>query len=172
MDEAIKIYNGYWELYAPTKAFNDLAVKEAKQFGHVTSRFSGIRVKMASINAKDEYVRSKEERRAANFKIQSGNFLMLRSLHEFQNLIETSGMLGKVFIYNTVHDSGYVQIEDNDHTIKWVNDTLPTIMCRDYKEDQALKLEAELDIGYNQKQVVTLKNNCPIDAIKEAKEKL
>jgi DNA polymerase-1 len=172
IQEAEKIYQGYWELYAPTKAYNDLAIEEARTTGAVVSTFSGLRVKMASINARDEYLRSKEERRAANFKIQSGNFLTLRALHGFQKAIEDADMLGKVFVTNTVHDSLYLQSKADEETIKWVNDTLIGLMCRDYKENQAIKLEAELDLGFSQKDMITIKNNCPIKEISIVLEEL
>jgi len=165
MEEATKIFNGYWDLYAPTRDYNASAVNEARETGAVVSVFSGLRLKMASINAKDEYIRGKEERVAGNFKIQSGNFLTLRRLHEFQLLIEKEKLTEDIFVYNTVHDSIYFQFRDTPETIKWVNYNLISILCKDYKENQALKLEAELDIGYNQKEVITLKNNASLEDI-------
>jgi DNA polymerase-1 len=168
VQEADVIYQGYWNLYAPTKAYNDLAVEEARRTGSVVSTFSGLRVKMASINARDEYIKGKEERRSANFKIQSGNFLTLRALHEFQKRVEDEGMLDKVFLANTVHDSIYGQSELDFKTIQWVNETLISIMCKDYKENQTLTLRAELDLGFSQKGMVTISNNCLIEEIEEA----
>jgi DNA polymerase-1 len=159
IDDAQEIYDNYWKLYEPTKEFNILAVNEARTTGAVVSRFSGIRVKMASIDAKDDFLRSKEERRAANFKIQSGNFLTLRSLHQFQLEVERNGFINDIQVYNTVHDSIYIMIKNNPKIIKWVNENIIGIMCKDYKDNQALRLEAELDIGFNQKEVTTIKNN-------------
>jgi DNA polymerase I-like protein with 3'-5' exonuclease and polymerase domains len=172
IQEADVIYQGYWSLYAPTKAYNDLAVEEARKTGAVVSTFSGLRVKMASINAKDEYIKGKEERRSANFKIQSGNFLTLRALHDFQKAIEDADMLDKVFLTNSVHDSLYMQSDASAESIKWVNDNLISLMCRDYKENQAIKLEAELDLGFSQKDMLTIPNNCSLEDIEEVLLKL
>ena len=167
LPEAEKIYKGYWELYQGTYEFNQKAIEEARTKGYVMSRFSGMRVKMASINAKDEYIRGKEERRAANFKIQSGNFLTLRGLHKFQLEIEKNSMVDDVKICNTVHDSIKIQMRLSPDIIKWTNDTLIPILCEDYMENQPLKLEAELDIGFNEKQMVTLKNGADLAEVQE-----
>lgn len=167
IEEAQAIYDNYWSMYKSTWEFNQRAIQEARDTGYVMSRFSGLRVKMASIHAKDEYVRSKEERRAANFKTQSGNFLTLRGLHQFQLEIEKEGLVDKVKICNTVHDSIKLQIKLEPETIKWTNDVLISLLCTDYKENQSLKLEAELDIGFNEKNMVTMKNRCTISDIKD-----
>jgi DNA polymerase I-like protein with 3'-5' exonuclease and polymerase domains len=167
LQEGQEIFNNYWDLYAPTREYNKLAVQEALGVGYVTSRFSGLRLKLASINAKDEYVRSKEERVASNFKIQSGNFLTLRGLHKFQSEIEKHNKINEVLITNTVHDSIKFYIEDTAETVAWVNTTLIPILCEDYRPDQLIKLEAELDIGLNEKEVHTLNNSASISDIEE-----
>lgn len=171
-EKAKIIFDNYWDLYKGILEYNTEVVYTAREKGYLISVFSGLRLRMGSINAADPEKRSKEERVAGNFKIQSGNFLTLLGLHKFQLAIEKNDMIGKVLIYNTVHDAIYIIMLNNASVVKWCNDTLVEILTEDYKEGQVLKLEAELDIGFNQKEVVTLKNNETVDNIEKILKKL
>jgi len=162
-----QIYNAYWDLYKATKQYNDSVIKKARKEGFLISKFSGLRIWLPSIAAPDDFVRQKEERVAVNFSIQSGNFLMLRTINNFQKWIEANNLCDDIKIVNTVHDSVYLYVKEDPELIAQVNTKLIEIMCEPYESDLPVPLEAELDIGYNMVNLVTLPNKISSEEIAE-----
>jgi len=72
-----------------------------------------------------------------------------------------------VLIVNQIHDAIYFRIRNDSELIKLVNDKLIEVMCIPYRDDMPIPLEAELDIGFNWKDMVTLPNNCSVEKIDE-----
>ena len=162
------LYNAYWELYRGVKEYNEGVINTAKEQGYLVSKFSGLRLWLPSIEAPDEFVRTKEARVAVNFTIQSGNFLTLRAINKLQEEIEEADLISEVQFVNTVHDSVYLYVKNDPKIIKWVNDRLIKAMCDDYnKQDVPVKLEAELDVGFNMATMATLPNNAEIGIIEQ-----
>jgi len=161
------IWDSYWDLYKEIKWFNNEAVMEAKKTGYVTSECTGLRLKVPFLNSRDEYRQEKEKRVIGNFKIQSFNFLTLRALNRMQKWIESEGLQQVVLIVNQIHDAIYFRIRNDSELIKLVNDKLIEVMCIPYRDDMPIPLEAELDIGFNWKDMVTLPNNCDVAKIDE-----
>ena len=68
---------------------------------------------------------------------------------------------------NIIHDALYYEIDNTIEAIKWINDNLIAALVPDFLIDQTVHLRAECDIGFNQKEMVTLPNNASIGVIKE-----
>jgi DNA polymerase-1 len=161
------LYEAYWETYYGVKKYNDNIIRQAMKDGYLISRFSGLRLLLPAINAKDEFVQSKEFRVACNFSIQSGNFLMLRAIHNMQKWIEDNNLIADVKLVLTVHDSVYLYIKEDAELIKKVNSTLTKFMAEPYSDDQILPLPAELDVGYDMLTYQTLSNDADEAEIEE-----
>jgi hypothetical protein len=88
-----------------------------------------------------------------------------------QNWIEEQGLEDKVQIVNTVHDAIYLYIQQDPKLISLVNEKLIKFMIEDYNngyyDEPIVKLEAELDIGHNMAEVVTLPNACDEKCVEE-----
>jgi DNA polymerase-1 len=166
------LYDAYWETYQGVKDYNDSVITRAMRDGYLTSKFSGLRLWLPAINSTDEFIQSKEWRVACNFVIQSGNFLMLRAIHKMQRWIEDEGLQDSVKQILTVHDSVYLYVKESPAIISMVNEKLIEFMGIPYEDDQILPLTAELDIGTNMVNFVTLDNKADYDTIQETLEEL
>jgi len=161
------LYKAYWETYGGVKVYNDNVIRQAMKDGFVISKFSGLRLWLPSINAADEFVQAKEWRVACNFTIQSGNFLMLRAIHKMQRWIEEEGLLDKVKLILTVHDSVYLYVKEDLAIISLVNKKVVEFMGEPYDANQTLPLTAELDIGTTMLDFKTIKDNFDDNAIED-----
>ena len=86
---------------------------------------------------------------------------------EFDKLIKSNNLQDKVKAVSIIHDSLTYEVDKDPELIKWVNDNLIEIMCRPFVLNQLVQLKAELDIGYNMKDMQTLHNNASIEDIKK-----
>ena len=158
-----EIYEAYWTLYKVTKEYQDGIIKQAEKQGYLISRYSGLRLLIPDIKSWSSQIKEKAQRVATNFNIQSGNILTLYAIVCFQKKIEEAGLINEVKIVNTIHDSILLYIKLNPKIIKFVNDNLIKCMIGNYNnslyEEPIVKLEAELDLGYNYKENITLSNN-------------
>jgi DNA polymerase I-like protein with 3'-5' exonuclease and polymerase domains len=127
---------------------------------------------LPAIESINEYIRAKEERVAVNFTIQSGNFLTLRAINTLQKRIESMGLTNDVKIINTVHDSIVLVIREDPKLIELINKELISAMCDGYDKDAPVPLEAEMDIGKNLVDTITLPNNCSEEHIEEVLKEL
>jgi hypothetical protein len=84
---------------------------------------------------------------------------------EFDKVLQTSPYVDDIKLTNIVHDCLYYEVTDNINVIKYINDTLPPIMCRPFVIDQELTLKAEIDIGPSLGEHVTLPNNADLATI-------
>lgn len=62
----------------------------------------------------------------------------------------------------------YYELDDTPEAVKWLNDNLMPIMVQDFLHNQTVHLRAEVDVGYSQSTLQTLKNNADLATI-EAK---
>ena len=167
-----ELYNNYWKLYSGVKKYSEEKIEEARENGYLVSKFSGLRVWLPAIESINEYIRAKEERVAVNFTIQSGNFLTLRAINTLQKRIESMGLTNDVKIINTVHDSIVLVIREDPKLIELINKELISAMCDGYDKDAPVPLEAEMDIGKNLVDTITLPNNCSEEHIEEVLKEL
>lgn len=167
------IYDNYWSLYSKVDDYNKRIISQAKQQGYLVSRYSNLRIWLPDIKSSIRHIREKAERVAVNFSIQSGNFFTLKAIHCFQKWIEKNNLIKEVKIVNTIHDAIYLYIKNDLEIIERVNRELIECMVSDYNNrnyDKVLvPLEAELDIGHNMAEIITLPNNI---TQKEIEEKL
>jgi DNA polymerase I-like protein with 3'-5' exonuclease and polymerase domains len=166
-----ELYEAYWTTYAKTKEYNEKIIDRVKKKGYLVSRYSGLRLLIPDIYAKNEFDRAKAERVATNFNIQSGNILTLYAIEKLQKWIEENNLENVVQIVNTIHDAIYLYIKNDPQLIVKINKKLIQFMVEDYNnghyDDPIVKLEAELDIGHNMTDVTTLPNNCDEQCVKE-----
>lgn len=107
-----------------------------------------------------------------NANFQGYSNLTCISAVEFRKLYLSEGNPHNIMGLNIIHDALYYELDNTPEGIKWVNDNLIPIMTRDFLHNQTVHLRAEIDIGYNQKDMITLSNNADLTEINEALMKL
>ena len=168
-----ELYNAYWQAYSGIRNYKDKVLSFARENGYWLSEYSGLRLFCPNINSPDDFIRESEERVVFNFATQSGNFLMLRAIHKLGQWIKQENLYDKIQIINTVHDSVYLYVKEDLSLIKQVNEKLISAMCDEYNaQGLPVPLEAELDLGYNMKELETIPNNCDEQTIAETLQKL
>ena len=100
-----------------------------------------------------------------NANFQGYSDLTLIAATKFRSLYLAEGNPHNIAGLNIIHDALYYEIDDTLEAIQWVNNNLITSMVPDFLHNQTVHLRAEADIGYNQKQMVTLPNNADLDTI-------
>jgi len=167
------IYNRYWDTYRGVKKYSDMVINRARNDSELVSPFSGLRLFLPAINARIPYIREKEERRAVNFMIQSGNFMMLEALVEIQQFINTNNLHDSVEIINSVHDSVYILVKPDAELIYRLNKVVVRAMVEKYNStNPPVPLEAELEIGRHMKEAITISNDASIADISKIIEPL
>ena len=164
--KAESVYNAYHTLYSDTARYADKQVSLAKRQGYVIGAF-GLKLRTPNINSNDLTKSGEEGRALNNMTIQSYGLLTTRASIWFNELIERDGMTNDVLLINNIHDAIYVMCKADVTVVKWVNDNLIECMTRDYRENQIIKLTAELDIGPSWDKQITLANNISEAAIQE-----
>jgi len=155
-------YHG--ELYPGVTAFKeDYVIPTSQEQGYLHLNW-GLRV--YSSNPKGDLLALNN----ANF--QGYSDLTLIAATKFRQLYLEQGNPHNILGLNIIHDALYYEIDDNPQAIKWVNDNLIATMVPDFLIDQTVHLRAEADIGYNQKDMVTLPNNADLATIVDKLENL
>ena len=72
-----------------------------------------------------------------------------------------------ITINATIYDALYGQIEATPETIKWLNDTLPEIMKKDFIEGIIVSNNAAIEIGTSWADLHELPNNASLEEIKQ-----
>ena len=107
-----------------------------------------------------------------NANFQGYSDLTLIAGINFRKLYLSKGNPHNIVGLNIIHDALYYEIDNTVEAIKWVNDNLIPTMTPDFLHDQTVHLRAEMDIGFNQKSMVTLPNNASIDVIQSKLKEL
>jgi hypothetical protein len=100
-----------------------------------------------------------------NANFQGYSDLTLIAATKFRSLYLAEGNPHNIAGLNIIHDALYYEIDDTLEAIQWVNNNLITSMVPDFLHNQTVHLRAEADIGYNQKNMVTLPNNADLETI-------
>ena len=156
--KAESVFNAYHNLYAGTAVYAERNVTLAKRQGYVTGAF-GLKLRTPGINSTDSGKASAEGRSLNNMTIQSYGLLTTRASIWFNERIELDGMTNDVLLINNIHDAIYVECKNNIEVVQWVNKNLIECMTVDYKENQLIKLTAELDIGTSWDKQKTIAND-------------
>ncbi len=155
-DDAKDLVGRYKELYKGVYSYKKGIAEKALKDGFVRSRFSGLKLILDGITSSNGAIASKDSRVANNFDIQSGGYLTINAMVKFQEWIESENLIDDVMLVNTVHDSIYMYIRDDVSIIKRVNEKIVGFMTMDYKENMPIHLEADLEVGYNQKELMSV----------------
>lgn len=176
MEEAIKIYQAYNELYKVTKEFNKKNEYHMNQHGYVNCAF-GLRLRTPIVgmcilgNSKTPYEAQAEVRSANNAVTQSWGMLLNRAMIAVDNRIIEAGYENDIFPINMIHDAGYFLVKEDPKIVKFLNDVLieemewndhPMIKSKD------VPMMANLDIGHSWDKQITLKNKATIKEIEDA----
>lgn len=176
MEEAVKIYQAYNELYKVTKEFNKKNEYHMNQHGYVNCAF-GLRLKTPIVgmcilgNSKTPYEAQAEIRSANNAVTQSWGMLLNRAMIAVDNRIIEAGYENDIFPINMIHDAGYFLVREDPKIVKFLNDVLieemewndhPMIKSKD------VPMMANLDIGHSWDKQITLKNKATIKEIEDA----
>lgn len=160
MAVAQQIFDNYHNVLYPgvTAYKNDYVLPTVEQHGYIHLNYG---LRLFSNNPK------KDIRTLANATMQGYSVLTQTSLVEFDKWIEDNGLRDRIKIVNIIHDALYMEMDDDLDLITLVNNTLPAIMTREFVTNQSVQISAELDFGYNLKDVVTIPNNATKQQIKE-----
>jgi len=161
---AEEIVASYHALHSGVTGYYATKTAEAEDTGYYSIK-NGLKLRAPGLRSLDDTVVEKTIRSATNALFQGLGMLTVDAMNVFQDAIEEHEMDSKVQMVNTIHDAIYLYVEEDADTIKWVNDTLMEIMCKDFTEGQDIPLEAELDIGYSWVQQVTIANGEATEAI-------
>lgn len=176
MEEAVKIYQAYNELYKVTGAFNKSNEEFMNKNGYVNCAF-GLKLKTPIVgmcilgNSKTPYEAQAEVRSANNAVTQSWGMLLNRAMIAVDNRIIEAGYENDIFPINMIHDAGYFLVREDPKIVKFLNDVLieemewndhPMIKSKD------VPMMANLDIGHSWDKQITLKNKATIKEIEDA----
>ena len=156
--EATTIFDNFHNLLYPgvTEYREKYVMPQVATHGWIHLNYG---LKLFSDNAK------KDIRTLNNSTMQGYSNVTQISGVEFDRVYKQSQYVDDIKLINIVHDCLYYEVTDDINVIKYINDTLPPIMCRPFVHDQALTLKAEIDIGPNLAETVTLPNNADLATI-------
>ena len=156
--EAQQIFDNFHNLLYPgvTKYREEYVLPQANKHGWIHLNWG---LKLYTDNAK------KDIRTLNNSTMQSYSDLTQIAAVEFDKVYKQSTFAKDIKLVNIVHDCLYFEVTNDLGVIKYVNDHLPAIMCKQFINDQALQIKAEIDIGPSLAHMVTIPNNADIGTI-------
>lgn len=161
IEEAESIFDNYHNaLYPGVTAYRENYVQpQVEEHGFIHLNWG---LRLYSSNAK------KDIRTLNNSTMQGYSNLTQIAAVEFDKVLKPSQYSNDIQLVNIVHDCLYYEVTNDLEVIKYINDTLPPIMCAKFVTNQSLDLKAEIDIGPSLAHCVTLPNNADLATI-EAK---
>lgn len=157
--EAQVIFDNYHNLLYPgvTKYREEYVMKQAKQNGFIHLNWG---LKLFTDDAK------RDIRTLNNATMQAYSDLTQIAAVEFDKVLQSSQFVNDITLTNIVHDCLYYEVTNDLNVIKFINDILPPIMCRDFVLNQELTIKAEIDIGPSLADMVTLPNYANLATIR------
>ena len=162
LEEATEIFNNYHNKLYPdiTKLREEIILPQAKKDGYVHMGL-GARLYSDDINT--------NARTIWNSISQFWSILTLIAMNEFNYRLPKDK---NITINATIYDALYGQIEATPETIKWLNDTLPEIMKKDFIKDTIVYNNAAIEIGTSWADLHELPNNASLEEIKQILKEL
>ena len=172
--EARSIEANYHELYKVSDQWAKRNIEFASKNGYVELAFGAklrtpvLRQSIVS-SSKTTHEAEKEGRSANNAVTQSWGVLTNRAVIEFEErLAKRPDLIPFVLICNVIHDAIYVLIKKDPAVIEWVNTNL--VECMRWNDHPVINskevpMEAELDIGPNMAEKITIPNGASIEDI-------
>ena len=105
---------------------------------------------------------NRDIRTITNACSQFWSILTALTISKIHQAIDTANMQEEVIVTSTIYDSIYFEVRNTAKTIKWLNDTLITIMLQDFMPNQTVHNEANLDIGPSWADLTELPNNASL----------
>ena len=102
-----------------------------------------------------------------NANFQGYSDLTLIAGTKFRDRYLATGNQHSIIGLNIIHDALYYELDDTPEAVQYLNNNLIECMVGDFLINQTVHLRAECDFGYNQKEMVTIKNNASLDVIKQ-----
>ncbi len=168
-EEAEAVFDGYHTLYRDTSVYAEKTINQAKHDGFTTGAFK-LKLRTPRVRSIDSQQVGKEGRSLVNMTIQSYGLLMNRAGDTTQKAIEKEGKVEDVILVNQIHDALYGLCRDDAETMQWVNNTVVGAMTEDFKEDQEIKLESNVDFGLSWDKTYECPNNASIEEIKNLRK--
>jgi DNA polymerase-1 len=166
LEEAKVIVDNYAKLHWRIKQNQKQIALEAKKVGYGITP-AGLKIRSTQLRSEDEAVASQAMRSLTNAIYQgTAGMITVKAINKIQQRIEQNGYGDDIIIFNTIHDAIYAYVRHDLKILKWYNDNLIVCMTENYKENQVLKLKANLDIGYNWADQRELPNNCDEEVIR------
>jgi len=165
IEEAESIFSNYHNVLYPgvTAYREDYVQPQVEEHGFIHLNWG---LRLYSSNAK------KDIRTLNNSTMQGYSNLTQIAAVEFDKVLKPSEYSKDIQLVNIVHDCLYYEVTNDLEVIKYINDTLPPIMCAKFVTNQSLDLKAEIDIGPSLAHCVTLPNNASIDVIQSKLKEL
>jgi DNA polymerase I-like protein with 3'-5' exonuclease and polymerase domains len=114
----------------------------------------------------------KDVRTLFNANFQSYTVLTQIAGVKFREKIIKDNLQDRIKAVSIIHDSLTYEIDDDPKLIEYVNNNLIKLMTENFVTNQVVKLHAEIDMGYNMANMITLPNNATIEKIQELKNTL
>jgi len=165
LTEAQTIFDNFHNLLYPgvTRYREEYVFPQVQQHGWLHLNWG---LKLFSDDAK------RDIRTLNNSTMQCYSNLTQIAAVEFDKLYKQSKFRDDIKLVNIVHDCLYYEITDSLECIKYFNDNLPKVMCKQFVNDQEMGIKAEIDIGPSLAKCVTLPNNATAEQINELLLKL
>jgi len=160
IEEATEIFNNYHNKLYPgiTKLREEIIIPQTRKNGYVHMGL-GARMYTSDIN--------KDARTVWNSVSQFWSILTLIAMNEFNYRLQEVSY--DIHINATIYDALYGKIEATPEAIKWLNDTLPDIMRKDFLSNMLVHNNAAINIGtsWANTDKNELSNNASITQIKQ-----
>ena len=163
LEEATEIFNNYHNKLYPdiTKLREEIILPQAKKDGYVHMGL-GARLYSDDIDT--------NARTIWNSISQFWSILTLIAMNEFNYKLQNIPF--NITINATIYDAIYGQIEATPEAIKWLNNTLPKIMRKDFIEDTIVHNNAAIEIGTSWADLHELSNNASLKEIEQVLKEL
>ena len=157
LEEATTIFDNYHNtLYPGITSLRDKILNMAKQDGYV---HLGLGCRLYSNDVE------KGSRTLFNAVSQFWSILTLLAINKLHQEIDKENREKDIVVTATIYDSIYGVIKNDAESIKWLNDTICTIMGKDFLENQIVQNEANLEIGTSWADLTELQHSVSIDEI-------
>jgi DNA polymerase I-like protein with 3'-5' exonuclease and polymerase domains len=160
LEEAEQIFDRYHnELYPGVTSFRENTVEPiVKKTGKI---HAGLGFYLHTDNP------SKDVRTLVNFCSQFWSILTLLAINEIHRRIDNEGKQNDIKCIATIYDSVYFTVKEDAETLKFLNDNIVKIMCKDFIENQTVPLEATAEIGRDWADMHQIPNNATQQQIQE-----
>jgi len=107
-----------------------------------------------------------------NATCQFWSILTLIAINELNYRIKEAGLEDRMDVQSTIYDSIYVDVDNDQEVIKWLNDNMIEIMCVQYLKDEQVHNTAEGEISDSWANMIGLSNNASVEEITKAINKI